>query len=222
MHRFMKALFVSALMTGGSELSAAPIGVGDFLASDTLINFDGLVGGASLGTGELVTNQFAGQGVTFSNTFGGSHAQANLGALAANNSNPNIVWSDQGGGSTVGQYVQLNFAPDVNRVGMWFFLSRSATFTLEIYGTGGSLLESLTQNGTTEPTFDEGFAGLSSGTDIAFARIFSTSTGGESFNFSIDDLRFGGDNVGVIPIPAPALLLITALAGLSIARRRHV
>ena len=64
-----------------TSATAATIGIGDFQPGDTTIDFDGLNGDLDGGDdspsdGEIVTNQFAGLGMTLSNTFGNSHADS--------------------------------------------------------------------------------------------------------------------------------------------------
>lgn len=217
---FRVAALLAASVVLAAPAFAAPVGIGAFGPGDTLIDFDGLDGGGpGLENGTIVTNQFAGLGVTFSNSFGNSHADDGLGTLIGTNSDPNVLWSNQDGGASTGESVTLDFSVPVSRVGMDFFLSLGATFTLEVYAAGDVLIESLTLGGVSDGTFQIGFAGLSSATNIDYARI-SSQFGSSSFNFSIDDLRFDGGAVDPVPAPASLGLLGLGLAGLGLLRRR--
>ena len=93
------ALTLGLFFSANSSTTAAPIGYGSF--SGTVINFDGLTGSSTPGAGEVLANQFAGSGVTFS--VPNFDAYATTGALAGSslNSDPNVIWIDQGGGGGV-------------------------------------------------------------------------------------------------------------------------
>jgi hypothetical protein len=186
-------------------------------ASAGVINFDDLRGDR-LGAGELVTNQYAGMGVTFSDSFtGGAHAENFLGTLMPGSSSPNVLWTDQGGGSASPQFLQVNFATAVTSVSALFGTSLGADITLEIYD-GASLIGSLNTTGaTTTGDVRSGTIGLT-GANITSARFFSRSGQGTSFNFSIDDLTWDGNQV---PEPASVLLVLGALGALGATARRR-
>ena len=96
---FMAVLAVAAIVDGGLAL-AVPIGIDAFSVSDVLIDFDGLAGAPDLTSGEIVTNQFAGQGVVFKNSFGDSRASTSIASIATLNSDPNVVFNEQRSATT--------------------------------------------------------------------------------------------------------------------------
>src|SRR4051812_33611762 len=78
--------------------NAGMIPYGSF--TGTVINFDGLAGSPTRGAGEVLANQYNGQGVTFA--VSNYNAYATNGILATGSSLtslPNVIWVDQGGGS---------------------------------------------------------------------------------------------------------------------------
>ncbi len=179
----------------GAAAARPEIGPGAFTAGATVINFDNLAGAPNLSTGEILANQYAAQGVAFTNTWGNSRANTSLANLFATNTDPNVIWADQGGGGAVGttQYQRIAFTVPVNRVGMFFGTSAASTVTLRVFGQGGVLLEELTKTGQPLGAFGlEGFIGLERPELIVEARVNSTSNSPTQgpFNFEFDDLRF--------------------------------
>ncbi len=186
---------VSVLGLSTVAVARPEVGPGAFSAGATMINFDNLAGAPNLSTGEILANQYTGLGVAFTNTWGNSLANTNLAALFATNTDPNVIWVNQGGGGAVGttQFQRIAFTVPVNRVGMFFGTSANSTITLKVYGAGGVLLEELTKTGAPLGGFGlEGFIGIERTEMIVEARVNSTSniaTQGP-FNFEFDDLRF--------------------------------
>jgi hypothetical protein len=160
-------------------------------ASAAVINFDNLIGG-SLSAGQLVTSQYFGSlGVTFSDTFtGGAHAENFLGTLMPGSTSPNVLWTDQGGGSLTGQYLLVQFAAPVTGVSALFGTSLGANITMQAFN-GSTLLNSITTVGGTQ-TGDvlSGLVSLSNA-GITSVRLSSLSSSQMSFNFSVDNLTFG-------------------------------
>lgn len=235
MPRNRSTLFAAALCAIGltaSSVAAGPIGPGDFSGSATLIDFDDLTGGATLGTGDLITNQYAGLGVVFNNPTLDTRANASpIGGSLVLSSKPNVAFIFQGGGD-LGPNVppqELIFSVPVTKVGMTFGTSLAANVTLELFGPGDVLLESLTLIGTALSSGSlEGFIGLEAGSLVSVARVTSHGLGsGASFNFSIDNVRFEGPGVAAVPEPTSIALAGLAAVGFVVftsrewARRRQ-
>ena len=198
-------------------LSAITLALGTIVSTSTaaVINFDDLVGGPIFG-GELVTSQYAGLGVTFSDTFsGGAHANNTLTSRISGSSPPNIVWVDQSGGSSSGQYLQVDFGVPVHNVSTVFGTSLTADITLAAYN-GGSLLGSVNMvGGTVIGDTLSGVVSFESDQNITSVHLFSNPVGTTtSFNFDID-------NFTINAVPEPGVI---ALFGLSltffVARKR--
>ena len=204
-----------------SVLHAGTIGVGGFSGSATVINFDGLTGDSCLGCGDVVTNQYAGQGVTFSNAT--ATANTYLATLLPSASLPNAVFVNQGGGGNF-PHLLLSFSVPVNRVGMDFGLSLDSFFTMAAYDGSNALLETQNFVGATVPAGLAGFAGLEEATDIAVLDIsyHPNSSPSRTFNYVFDNLRFEGtgSSGSATPEPAAAVLMGAGLAVLGCAFRK--
>jgi hypothetical protein len=191
---------------------AGPIGPGGFSDGATLINFDNLAGGMSIDTGELITTQYAAQGVVFNNPNHDTRANASpIGSSAVTSSKPNVAFIFQQGG-TPGPPQQLIFSVPVTTVGMQFFTGTFSTVTLSVFDADAKQLETVTLKGTQQGGFAilEGFIGLEESTPIAMAEITANGPGGDPFNFAIDDLRFEAT-----PEPGTITLLGIGIAGMA-------
>lgn len=184
-------------------------------AGAVTIDFDSLAGGP-IWSGEQVTTQYQSLGVTFEDSHsGGARANNTLTGLIAGASAPNVLWVDQGGGSTSGQYLDIDFTSSFDRVEVIFGTSLSADFTLEAYGQAGLL-------GSINLTGDSVIGDIRSGkaalavNGITSLRMFSHS-GSSSFNFSIDNLVTSS-----VPEPTSLALTLVGLAavGANAARKR--
>jgi hypothetical protein len=205
-----------ACMLAGLPASAAPIAYGSF--TGTVINFDNLAGATGLGAGEILTNQYAGFGVTFAVPNFNAYANNGLPATSSSlNSDPNVVWVDQGGGGggASAQGMDIFFSTPVSHVGLYFGGSIGSTFSLAAYN-GATLLEVLTAPLPPGGVGLEGFLALQNA-NITRAVVYSTSNG-QNWNFDIDDLKF---DAAPIPEPTSLLLLGTGLAGLRAWRKRR-
>jgi hypothetical protein len=181
------AAFLSA---STCALARPEVGPGDFSGSEQRVNFDNLSGGSSLYTGDPISNQYAGQGIIFSNN--GRPMQANNypASLFTNHSPPNAAFIDQGGGSTPGVLpMRITLSVPVNRIGMFVCGSANVTYTLSVYGASG-LLETLTKPGIPGGAGTTTYVGLQRPEQITYADVYCTGGTPYPYNFFIDDVQF--------------------------------
>lgn len=203
------AAIVSAgvLLFGAAPMStAAPIGLGGFSGSETVIDFDSLLSGTP------ITNQYSGLGVTFiGSPFLADPFPATTvnGTMSAANHEP------------INNPITALFTSLQNRVGMMFGtpIGQVTTVQIDVF-LGALLVDSATfLSGGTLPggNVPTVFGGL----EVAggFDRVeFRSLTG--NLAFQIDDFRFEAAGARV-PEPATLTLLVLGLAGLAASRRRR-
>ena len=209
----------AACLLIGSPAMATPIAYGSF--AGTVINFDDLAGSPTLGAGEALTNQYAGLGVTFLVPYFGAYASN--GVLATNtalNSDPNVIWVNQGGGTggASAQGLLVLFSQPVSRVGMYLEGSLGSTFSLAVF-SGATLLEVFNSSLASGGAGLEGFMAIENA-GITQVAVYSANGNGQNWNFSIDDLKFETATTSV-PEPATLLLLGTGLALTAWRKRRQ-
>ncbi len=195
-------LFV-VVVSSFTGVSAREIGIGDFSGGETVIGFD------SLPDSQVVTNQFAGLGVTFAGVVEADPITVNW--LPQNSSPPNVLNNNSPQGT------ELTFALGVNRVGA-FFLHGTTSVSLSVFDASNNLLETATVAGVFGTEVFEGFVGIESATDIARA-VFLGTAPNPSF-FALDDVRFEAISA---PIPEPGTwaLLGVCLFGAGLVHRRR-
>jgi hypothetical protein len=201
-----------------STAGAVPISYNDI--AGTTINFDSLAGSASLGSGEQLSHQFSSLGVVFEVPNFGAYASVGVLASTQINSDPNVIWISQGGGSggTFAQGMNINFQSPISKVGVLFITSLNSIARLSVY-SGPTLLESVTvqpNSGTGHSDLVEAFLAVSN-ENITRAVLSSANLSGQNWNFTIDDLKFTQ-----IPEPNAIFLITFTMASVCITSMRRL
>jgi hypothetical protein len=218
------ALSFAVQASASSILVAGPSPTAPF--GGTVINFEGLADGT------IVSNQYAGLGVTFGQDDGGTPQIDAVPMLFGYGpgSGTNVLTGSTNGGAAFPTIAGLiaDFSAPVSQAGA--FLSDTAPlgdYLVQAFGVGNVFLESvtvtaamLTASGCGEvfpsTTGCGVFVGFSRGSaDIA--RIQFGPSGSANDAFAIDDVRFSTP----VPEPASLLLLGSGLLGTRLFRKRR-
>ena len=213
--RISQLTLAGCLLVGSTAL-AAPISYTSF--SGTIINFDTLAGSPVLGSGEILANQYIGQGVTFSvPNFNAYATNGQLATQSSLTSPPNVIFVDQfaGAGGSLAQGMDISFSTPISAVGLYIAMSNSMTATLAVYN-GATLIESVASGLASAPSnaYLEGYLALSD-PNITRAVVYSAGPDGRKFNFAVDNLKFSTTST---PEPMSMLLISIGLATIAAAR----
>jgi hypothetical protein len=201
----LAAALLGLLASATGQANAGLIPKSAFSPSATDINFDNLMGGTSLFTGEVVTNQYQSLGVVFNDPDYPARANTTLTPFLPAASPPNVLFVQQHDG-TAGRPLQILFSVPVTMAGFDFGGSVGTVLEVSVYDTHSTLLEKLTVTGT--PGINTtGFFGDQEAVDIG--RLDVSSLDGDptmSLNFFIDNLI----SQSAVPEPTSAIMALSA------------
>ncbi len=166
----------------------------DFGDCATTLDFDELTGGGNDCDGDEISIQYPGLVFDVPSGICVVCANAFLGGIIPNNSDPNVAYAQQNTNvcDVDADPAIVTFDPPVTMVGMDYFTSVNADFNIRAFNEQNTLIESLTVVGTPNGPVWSGFAGIAAPTaTISQIEIFSrSSTFDVPFNFSFDDFIF--------------------------------
>lgn len=215
----MKKLTLAAvaILSAFTFANASPLTSNNLGPGSIVINFDNLTGGTSLTTGDVVTNQYAGLGVTINDGVQNALANASVSGLFSGHSQPNVLFVEQNFSVTAAP-LQILFASPVSEVALFFSTSLSADLFLTAYDASNTVIESDDFIGISNSIGRAGEAGIAA---PGISRLDLSSNGG-SFNFEIDDLTFIPAASSSVTTPEPAtLLLVGSGIAAALSRRRR-
>lgn len=233
-------LLAAALVLAGASAQAVPITPAAFGSGAAVEGFEGIVLGPNVGASPFsnilepadVSAFPFGSGVTltapapnpgtmsngafvhdFSLPMGATNGWGTNGSVASAANVPFGtaylgVFDSLGAGSAS---MRFDFAAPVLRVGGYVTGAGGTTVTLDVYGTGGVLLESRTLATVPVASWSTNFAGLERSEGIAYVVFRGT-------DFGLDNLTF---EAAPVPVPEPSALGLLALGLAALAQRRR-
>ena len=192
-----KALVLALALAAIGSAQSASIGRAQFDATATSYNFTGAAFASVTATDGHVT---ATNGIVVPVGIGST-------GLAS------PTYNDGGDASVI----TFSFSSPVSAFGLDWYANR-ANPTLSVFDSGNNLLESLTLDWTTFPTFSNspyGFIGLNAGSNsIAYATIDTPLIGGELF---VDNLIY---QTSAAAVPEPSTFILLAMGAALLWRRQ--
>ena len=206
------AVAATIVVVPAASASTIPVGIGAFGGS-TLTTFAGLADGTEV-NGLII------DGIKFSYSAGSSQLIIDGGPGITNNIEPPNIVSI---GNNTG-VLTLLLPSSVDTFGYGYAILNNAAVAnataISVFG-GATLLGSQSYNGSPNPDFAGGFAGIQS--TIPFNRVEITFNSVAAPAFALDNIRMLSADGSEVPEPATLVLLASGVLGLFRARsaRRH-
>lgn len=167
------------------------------------INFDDITVGSTFGTGELLDDDYASQGVNFESGWEILNSPPSFGLALGPPSPPNVIVQQAAGAN----FLDISFDFNIDSFGATVVADFVLTWTIDYYLDAALVSSVSVVNGDEVPN-----SFLSTGI-LANRVTFSSPNNGV-----IDSLNF---TPAIVPLPAGGLLLLSGLGGLAALRRRN-